>query len=99
MARSRKKIGPMAPMPRFSRDREIDLHGLIVDEALMRLSGEITRACDYHEEYLRINHGKGTGTLRSAVQEMLTHHPGVLRHFPAAPNQGGDGVTVAQLRV
>jgi len=99
VARSRKKLGPMSPAPRFSRDREIDLHGMYVDDALLRLSEEINRSLRYGEEYLRINHGKGGGLLRSNIREMLSHHPNVVRNFAAQPNQGGDGVTVAQLAV
>jgi DNA mismatch repair protein MutS2 len=99
MARSRKKLRPMAPVPRASRDREIDLHGMIVDEALMRLAEEIDACARYREEYLRVNHGKGSGTLRLAVRDMLAHHALVIRQFPAQPNAGGDGVTVLQLSV
>lgn len=99
MARSRKKLRPVSPMPRVSRDGEIDLHGMIVDEALMRLAEEINTCARYGEEYLRVNHGKGGGTLRLAVRDMLARHPLVIRHFPAQPNAGGDGVTVLQLSV
>jgi DNA mismatch repair protein MutS2 len=99
MARSRKKLRPMAPMLRVSRDREIDLHGMIVDEALMRLAEEINACVRYGEEYLRVNHGKGGGTLRLAVRDMLARHPLVIRHFSAQANAGGDGVTVLQLSV
>jgi DNA mismatch repair protein MutS2 len=89
----------MAPAPRFSRDREIDLHAMYGDEAILRLSEEINRCLQYGDEYLRINHGKGGGILRTRVRETLAAHPNVARHFPASPDQGGDGVTIAQLRV
>lgn len=90
---------PSGSPPRLHRDREIDLHGMIVDEALMRLADEINRCARFGDEYLRVNHGKGTGTLRHAVRDMLSNHPLVVRHWPAADNAGGDGVTVVQLTV
>ena len=46
---------------------------------------------------MRIVHGKGTGTLRRAVREMLSKHALVRAHASAAPRAGGDGVTVAEL--
>jgi dsDNA-specific endonuclease/ATPase MutS2 len=35
--------------------------------------------------------------LRAAIREMLTHHPLVRRMEAAAPNEGGEGVTIALL--
>ncbi len=72
---------------------------MIVDDALLRLSVEINDAIRFRERFIRINHGKGTGTLRSAVRDMLAHHPTVVRFFPASPNAGGEGVTVVELAV
>jgi DNA mismatch repair protein MutS2 len=48
---------------------------------------------------VRIVHGKGTGTLRRAVREMLSKHALVRAHASAPPRAGGDGVTVAELAV
>jgi DNA mismatch repair protein MutS2 len=98
MARNRR-FDPIARSPRPVGDREIDLHGMIADDALMRLAEEINSSIRFRERYLRINHGKGTGTLRLAVHDMLAHHPLVVRHFAAPANAGGDGVTVAELAV
>ena len=46
---------------------------------------------------VRIVHGKGTGALRAAVREQLTHHPLVKSYASAPPKEGGDGVTVVTL--
>lgn len=70
---------------------------MIVDEALLKLSEEINTALRFGETQLRINHGKGTGTLRAAVREMLAGHPLVFRYWPAPTNAGGDGVTMVEL--
>jgi DNA mismatch repair protein MutS2 len=46
---------------------------------------------------LRIIHGKGTGALRERVAEMLRGDPRVREHRLGAWNEGGAGVTVAEL--
>ena len=57
--------------------REIDLHGMIVDDAIIRVSEAITDAVKKREIRIRINHGKGTGTLRHEIRAMLRAHPAV----------------------
>ena len=42
-------------------------------------------------------HGRGTGTLRRAVREMLEHHPLVTRFESADRREGGEGVTIVFL--
>ena len=46
---------------------------------------------------VRIIHGKGTGVLRRAVDEVLSAHPLVAEHRAGAPQEGGAGATVAVL--
>ena len=46
---------------------------------------------------VRIIHGKGTGALRRAVEDVLSAHPLVAEHRPGAPSEGGAGATVATL--
>ena len=79
--------------------REIDLHGMIVDQALMRVAEAINHAVRSRELRVRINHGKGTGTLRHEVREMLRLHPSVRGYQKAPAETGGDGVTEVDLRV
>lgn len=80
------------------RWHEIDLHAMYGDEAMLRLSEEIDKAVRLREPGIRINHGKGTGTLRRRVHEVLHGHPLVRRFYLAPSNGGGDGVTLAELR-
>ena len=75
----------------------------------LRLIGKTTEeARDLLEEYLddaflaglpsvRIIHGKGTGALRRAVEDVLSAHPLVADHRPGASSEGGGGATVAIL--
>ena len=46
---------------------------------------------------VRIIHGKGTGALRRAVEELLAAHPLVTSHRTSEPHEGGAGATVAVL--
>jgi DNA mismatch repair protein MutS2 len=46
---------------------------------------------------LRVIHGKGTGVLRQLVHEMLRDDSRVRRFALAPANQGGHGVTIAEL--
>jgi len=48
---------------------------------------------------VRIIHGKGTGKLRDVVRETLSQHPHVKSFEPGKDGEGGDGVTVAKMRV
>jgi DNA mismatch repair protein MutS2 len=79
--------------------REIDLHGMIVDQALLEVAETINEAVKHREVRIRINHGKGTGTLRTEIRTMLRQHPMVRGYRPASPVTGGDGVTEVDLRV
>jgi DNA mismatch repair protein MutS2 len=47
---------------------------------------------------VRIIHGYGTGQLRRSIAEFLKGHPYVAHFGPAPDNQGGGGVTVAELK-
>ncbi len=78
-------------------DAEVHLRGLRVDEALERLEKYLDQAFLAGQREVRIVHGKGTGTLRLAVRQVLARHPLVRSHRTAELNQGGEGVTVAEL--
>ena len=46
---------------------------------------------------VRIIHGKGTGTMRNAVTEVLASHPLIGSYRAANLEEGGSGVTIAEL--
>jgi DNA mismatch repair protein MutS2 len=99
----RPRSGPnrrAAAMWQHSRKfREVDLHGMIVDQAVIKVSETINDAVKSREIRIRINHGKGTGTLRHEIRAMLRAHPAVRGYRPAPKEIGGDGVTEVDLRV
>jgi DNA mismatch repair protein MutS2 len=76
---------------------ELDLRGMTVDEALSLVDQRLDEAALAGVEELRIIHGKGTGTLRQAVRDMLRKHPLAKTHATAEQRAGGDGVTVVQV--
>ncbi len=47
---------------------------------------------------IRIVHGKGTGTLKGIVHEILRRSPGVESFEDAGPLSGGWGATIVRLR-
>ena len=74
-----------------------DLRGLRVDEARDRLAADLDRALAAGRSRLEIVHGVGTGALRRLVREELAGSALVARIADAAPDQGGDGVTIVWL--
>jgi DNA mismatch repair protein MutS2 len=76
---------------------EVDLRGLRVDEADDVLLRALDAAVLADLPYLRVIHGKGTGALRDRVRDLLAADPRVTRAASAPANQGGTGVTVAEL--
>ncbi|MEO8456519.1 MAG: endonuclease MutS2 [Chloroflexota bacterium] len=76
---------------------EIDLRGMTVDEALPLVDQRIDDAARAGVGEIRIIHGKGTGTLRQAVRQMLRKHALVRTSAAAESRAGGDGVTVVEI--
>ncbi|MEZ4601530.1 MAG: endonuclease MutS2 [Syntrophotaleaceae bacterium] len=74
------------------------LVGKRVDEALVLLERFVDDGLLHHMEELEVVHGAGEGVLRRAVREYLRGHQEVKGFHAAAIGQGGDNVTVVQLR-
>ncbi len=76
---------------------ELDLRGWRVEEALIQLERYLDDAYLGGLPWVRIIHGKGTGALRRAVRDTLAMHPLVSSFKSGELNEGGDGVTFAEL--
>ena len=77
---------------------ELNLIGCRVDEALSRAEKHLDQALMGDQRVVRFIHGHGTGQLRRAITGFLDAHPLVQRVSPAAPEEGGSGVTIAELK-
>lgn len=78
--------------------REIDIRGLMVDEAEQVLGKFLDDAVIAGMAQVLIIHGKGTGALRKGVQAYLKNHRNVLHIAFADINEGGTGATVVDLK-
>src|SRR6266851_4207013 len=92
---------PAVVLPRYEDQPEVapqlDMRGWRVEAALEELDSYLNDAVMSGVASVRILHGKGTGALRAAVREQLTHHPLVKSYTSAPPREAGDGVTVVKL--
>ena len=77
---------------------ELNVIGCRVDEALSRVDKYIDQAIVGEQRQVRVIHGHGTGQLRRAIAGLLDGHPMVSGFDAAAPEHGGGGVTVIDLR-
>lgn len=73
---------------------ELDLRGLPADEAVEKLDRYLDSAYIAGLPFARIIHGKGTGRLRSAVQQSLKQSPNVASFSRGNEHEGGEGVTI-----
>jgi DNA mismatch repair protein MutS2 len=78
---------------------EIEVRGQTIDEAIPTVEQYIDEAFRAGLPWARIIHGKGTGTLRRQVRDMLSKHPLVKSYEEAKREEGGEGVTIAYLAV
>jgi len=76
---------------------EVSLRGMRADDALILLEKYLDRAYLAGLPFVRIVHGKGTGTLRKLTRELLSEHPLVAEIREAETREGGEGVTIAKL--
>jgi DNA mismatch repair protein MutS2 len=86
-------VGPAVQV----RDNTCDLRGLRVDDGLAMATSFLDRALNDGRDVVFLLHGHGTGAMRDAVRKDLSRSPYVARFSAAAPDQGGEGVTVVWL--
>ena len=75
---------------------EVDLRGMDSVEAVCVLERYLDEAMRSNLPQVRIIHGKGTGTLRSAVQQALRRNKFVKKFRLGVYGEGEDGVTIAE---
>ena len=75
---------------------EVDLRGMDTVEAICVLDRYLDEAMRSNLSSVRIIHGKGTGALRSAVQQSLRKNKFVKKFRLGVYGEGEDGVTIAE---
>ena len=81
-----------------SVESRLDLRGLDAEEACYRTDKYLDEAYMANLGEVTIVHGKGTGILRKAINDMLKRHPHVKSYRLGAYGEGGDGVTMVELK-
>jgi DNA mismatch repair protein MutS2 len=101
LAAARKQKNVRVTVTSASTDEmrmEINLIGRTVDEATQELEKYLDRAFLAGLPRVRVIHGHGAGILRRGVREFLKGHPHVATITEAPQNEGGQGVTLVELR-
>lgn len=81
-----------------SESIELDLRGMMTDEAIPVLERYIDSAMMSRLEKVTVIHGKGTGALRAAVQENLKRNKAVKSYRLGRFGEGENGVTIVELK-
>jgi DNA mismatch repair protein MutS2 len=76
----------------------LDLRGRMADEALDATVAALDRAALAGAPLLRIIHGHGTGRLKAVIRDYLKDSPYVGAFRAGERVEGGDGVTVVELK-
>ncbi len=77
---------------------ELDMRGMAADEGIIELDRFIDNAVMCGLNTVTVIHGKGTGVLRTAVQNHLKHHKSVKSFRLGTFGEGESGVTVVELQ-
>ena len=77
---------------------ELNVIGKTVGEATDAADKFLDAAYLNNHDRVRIVHGMGMGALKRAIASLLAEHPHVAKFYPAAPSEGGNGATVAELK-
>ena len=83
---------------RLDVSNELDLRGERVEEALDNLEVYLDKASLANLSPVYIIHGHGTGALKSAVRDFLSTSPYVAKFRVGEDTEGGDGVSVVDIK-
>lgn len=79
-------------------ETKVDLRGMSADEAIMTLDRYIDTAYRLSITEFTVVHGKGTGVLRSAVQQYLKGNSFIKSYRLGVYGEGENGVTIVTLK-
>ena len=78
--------------------QEINVIGKRAEEAMEEVDHFLDQAALASVDRVRIVHGHGMGVLKKAVANLLAKSPHVEKFYPATPQEGGAGATIAELK-
>lgn len=85
-------------LKRIDISNTLDLRGERVEDALDKLEIYLDKASLANLSPVNIIHGHGTGALKSAVRDFLSSSPYVSKYRPGEDAEGGDGVSVVDIK-
>lgn len=94
----RPRSGPAPKLNLTAAEREVDVRGLSAEEAIYEVDSFLSQAIMGGLPTVTIIHGKGTGTLRVAIQQHLRQNKRVKSVRSGVYGEGEQGVTIAELR-
>jgi DNA mismatch repair protein MutS2 len=97
---SKRPVAPKGERPVMDSDAAtaVDVRGQVGDEALETVVAALDRATLAGQPLLRIIHGYGTGRLKAVLRDYLAASPYVGRFRTGERSEGGDGVTIVELK-
>jgi DNA mismatch repair protein MutS2 len=78
--------------------QELCIRGFRLDDAMEMTLAALDHALVTQAKYLKVIHGQGSGTLKTGIRTFCQSSPYIQSFRPGDPAEGGDGVTVIELR-
>jgi DNA mismatch repair protein MutS2 len=101
-ASSKKPVQHVVTGVKRSRDEhirsELDLRGSNLDDSIIEVDRFLDESFLANLSQVYIIHGKGTGVLRSGIQDYMRKHRNVKSYRSGNYGEGGNGVTVVELK-
>src|SRR2546422_1224031 len=98
--RGKKAVGARRAVPLQVKDTNVvvDVRGQTAEEAQEGVVACLDQAALAGVQTVRIIHGHGTGRLKQALRDYLKTSPYVASFRPGERAEGGDGVTVVNVK-
>ncbi|MCW5785668.1 MAG: Smr/MutS family protein [Nitrospirales bacterium] len=78
--------------------QELNIRGFRLDDAMEMTLAALDHALVTQAKYLKVIHGQGSGALKTGIRTFCQSSPYIQSFRPGDPAEGGDGVTIIELR-